>query len=333
MPYGSNVPSSDKLLRTLIYGRPKTRKTTWACLCAEFGFNVVLLNGEEGGVVIDSMISEKGRSQILTVDLRMHVAKTVFSPFMAQLLRPGNVFLWDEQEQRACLGFPNPEHSYVKFDIGKLTSNDVVIVDGWKALSKSAWFKYAEDNELDLSDAKKEEWPEYSYCYNFLNWILARLHALPCHLIVVAHSQTYEVYDRRDKKNPKLIERRIQPISSSGRHSQELPGEFHDVFFFKRISPMAVTIDTGGDADRDGGSRLFEPRVYQFDDFLPDQLFNIRGLKSDPTRKCEGAVWYAPGAEVPTGIVSLSLVAENKVIEPPPAGSLLARIRGIGGSA
>lgn len=307
MPPVNEMKSDDRLLRQLIYGPAKVKKTWWALRCAQLGFNVILLEGDDQGGLIVNQLPKEAQSRVSIIPLAMMSDRTVFAPFMATFLRPDAAFTWDE-DARATRAFQhNPAHGHWRIQPKKLTPSDVVVLDGWKALSESTLFEFAEDNKIDLSDADKTEWKGYNYQGNFLNWVLARLHGLPCHVIVIGHATVYEKWDRRDPnpKNHVLIETRTQPISSSGPHAKKLASEFTDVLYFSRVSSESVKIDTSGDRDRDGGSRLFAPAKYDWESFGPDKFFDKLGWKPDG-KPCEAFKWYAPGTEVPVGLVSVS---------------------------
>lgn len=307
MPPADQIKSDERLLRILVYGLPKARKTAWALKCAEYGFNVVYLEGDDQGGLAISQIKKEAHSRVQIIPLAMRPDKTVFAGFVTRLLKSGSAFTWDEQAKQVQAFFPDAEHSHFRINASLFTPNDVLVLDGWKALAESSLFEFADDRELDLSDPdatksskgddKKRD--SYGFMSNFLNWILARLHILPCHLIVIGHATTYE---KRDKKTQEIISQRTQPISSSGPHAEKLASEFTEVLFFERISSDVVRIDTGGDRDRDGGSRLFAPKRHNWDDFGPDKFFNV--LKWKPTgAPCAAVQWYAPGQPVPVGMM------------------------------
>jgi hypothetical protein len=333
MPPANVIKPEERLLRTLVYGLPKTRKTAWSLRCASAGFNVIYLEGDDQGGLAINQIPAKDHHRVQIIPLAMTNDRTVFAPFMAQFLRPNATFTWDEQAKQSKAFGHDPTHGHYRIAPKLLTPNDVLVIDGWKALSESSMFQFAQENEIDLSDAEKVDWDGYNYQGNFLNWVLARLHSLECHVIVIGHATIYEKWDRRDKKNPTLIEQRIQLVSSSGPHAKKLASEFTDVLYFTRISSETVKIDTGGDKDRDGGSRLFPPAKYDWNDFGPEKFFEKLAWK--PTGEpCKAVQWFAPGEEVPMGLLGTSVQrATTATPQAAPVianeGGLAARLQGM----
>lgn len=341
MPPADQIKGDDRLLRQLIYGLAKTQKTWWTLRCAMAGFNVVYLEGDDQGGQIVSQIPQEYRSRIQIIPLAARPDRTVFAPFIATFLRPSASFTWDETARTTKAFQHDPTHSHYRITPAKLTPNDVVVIDGWKALAESSMFSYADLKELDLSEPPTDKRDadfgrnKFSYMGDFLNWVLMRMHALPCHLIVVGHST---VYEKIDQATQKVIEQREQPISSSGPHAKKLASEFTDVLYFKRISQETVKIYTGGEKDRDGGSRTFPPNSYDWKDFGPEKFFEKLAWK--PTgAPCEAVKWYAPGEEIPVGLslASPSLPAATPgTPQPAPVignsmGGLAAKLAGMKG--
>src|SRR5688572_11841464 len=114
------------LIRSLIYGKAKAKKTWWACRAASLGYNVVLLDGDDGSHIVRQLPLE-ARKRILIVDLVNTQTRAVFAEFMVQFCKPGNSFYWDEQEKKPVIGLKNPEHSFIHFKPSKFTSNDVLV--------------------------------------------------------------------------------------------------------------------------------------------------------------------------------------------------------------
>lgn len=306
MPPANQIRGDDRLLRQFIYGLPKVRKTAWCFRCAELGFNVIYLEGDNQGGLAISQIKAEARSRVQIISLATEQDRTVFAPFMKTFLRPNASFTWDEQARRVQAFQHDPTHSHYRIVPRLLTPNDVVVLDGWKALAESTVFSFAELKDMDLMepppDKKDADFGRnmYGYASVALNSMLARLHSLPCHLIVIGHSTVYEKYDQSTNP-PRLVEQREQPISSSGPHARKLASEFSDVLYFKRIGQETIKIYTGGDKDRDGGCRFFPPAAHDWNDFGPGKFFDKLAWKPNG-EPCKAVTWYAPGQEVPIGM-------------------------------
>lgn len=296
MPMADDA-SKKKLVRTLIWGRDKVKKTWWACRSAEAGYNVILIDGDDGSAITKKLPLE-AQKKILVVDA-VNDTKAVFARFMATFIRPGQEFLWDEQGKVSITVNTkrNPLHSHIYFKPTLLTPNDVVIIDSWTALAASTQLQYATEQNIDLTAIEKEgdQFALLGFQSRFLDYCLNNLHALPCHVIVVGHETVYEKWEGKGKDR-KMISSQIQPISSTGPQGMKLGKHFNDVLHFTKLSDLAYRIDAGGTLDRSGGSRTLEPKKYDWKDVTPQLLFDAAGSKATG-EPCKGAVWMAAGNE------------------------------------
>lgn len=339
MPYGDDISALGLQVRSLIYGKAKSKKTWWTLRAAEAGFNVILFDGDKGAHII-SQIAKEHRKRILVVDVNDKLDEAVFAKFVTMLCRPKNTFYWDEQAKAAAPGLKRGDHSFIHFDPQLFTTNDVVILDSWTQLAASMRFQYAIENKIDMTDAQKVEWDGYSFEGRFLDYALNYLHGLPCHFFVVGHEGKHE---KRSKDGKTILSSDIVPISSSGPHGAKLAKHFSDVLYFERVSETKVQIKVSGDFNRDGGSRLMPPGTHNWDDFSPQKLFDIVGAKATG-EPCRGAVWYKSGDDIQTGakkVVPIASVvtgqavkapSETAIINPPAAteikgSSLLSRLQ------
>lgn len=321
MPPANQTQYRSRLMRSLTWGVEKVKKTSWALMAAKCGFNVIVLDGDgDGSIVLEQLayhpqdnpggLKPEDIARIHIVDLKEQVGETIFLPFVRKFLLPNARFTWDETAKKDITFNPNPKHSHYKFDLSKLTPNDVVVLDSWKALAESTVFKYADIKDLDLSepptDKKDADFGRnmFGYASNSLNYILGRLKALPCHLIVIGHAT---VYEKLDPQTQKVIEQRTQIISSSGPHAKGVGAAFHDLFYLERLSSTTITIDTSGDKQRMGGSRLFAPMKVQWHELLPEKVFAKLGVVATG-EPCRGLQWFAPGEEVPIGLSATSVL-------------------------
>ena len=322
MPFANDIDLSKQLLRTVIWGEAKTRKTFWACMAAEAGFNVILIDGDDGSQIVRQLPSHV-QPKVLVVDVRDLIDRAVFKEFCATFVRAKS-FLWNEQTRLAEFRDFKAENSYIRFTPSKFTPNDVVIFDSWKAFTQSTLLSFAMSNELDLSDAEKEEWDGYGFQGRFQDFVLKSLHCLRCHVIVIGHSCVYEKWDRRDKKNPKLLSRKTQLVSSSGPHAGTMWSNFTDILYVERIGPTNFMIDTAGEMDRVGGSRLLEPRKYQWDKLPVTDLLSKIGAKATG-EKSTGAEWISSGADIQAASTAAPVLG-TPVIPNRSTGSILAKL-------
>lgn len=300
MPMGDTFSNHGRLVRALIYGKDKTKKSWWALKSAEAGYNTILLDGDDGASIVTQLPLE-ARKKILITNCVNTRTRAVFALFMASFMKPGNSFLWDEIGK--C-SIPlnttrRPEKSYIRFEPEKFTANDVIIIDSWTALAASTLIQFAMEQGMDLAAVEKDEdqFAHLNFQARYLDHILNQIHALPCHVIVIGHEQEWDKMKGKGRDR-KIVASFIQPISSTGPQGQKLGKHFSDVFHFSKLSDVAYRIDAGGDDSKAGGSRLLAPKKYNWDDITPKILFEAVGAKAtgDP---CHGAIYLAPGSEMP----------------------------------
>lgn len=253
--------------RLLLYGPSKTKKTWWLGTAAEAGYNVLLMNGDDGAHILNR-IAPNAQHRIRVINCMDQLQKAVFYDFVIRFLL-GDRFIWDDETNQAVKKVV-PEHNCFIFDSTKLTANDVVCIDSWTALMWSLTVKNAAEKGILLEEGDKGEnpWELYGDTSRQADWILNRLKSLPCNVVVIAHSEVYEKtrqVNRGGKKETEIIFTRIQPISSSRPHAQKLAKLFSDVLFFKMIGNQ-YRIDASADEHRDGGSRILAPKNHDWDE-------------------------------------------------------------------
>lgn len=314
------MPPADQykhnLLRVLCYGKEKTRKTWWAIKAAEAGFNVHLLDADDGAGINETWktldkpsIEAVRRLNIIRVVDKLDVAQTAI--FFTSLFA-NKYIVWDEDD-RSIRTVPESiidTHAHYTIDPRKFNFRDIIIADSWTSLAQSVDEKFAKELGVDITSAEKSGEELYGKDYKFLNWMLNQFNALPCHLIVIGHEQNWQQVKaktvggkvvRENVGNPK-----IQPISSSGRHSGMIGKHFSDILYFSLTPTGHTRINTKNDPDRTGGSRHVPPGEYSWfndgkDKQIPDQLqfrdlLRYAGIEPIVSPEPSEAVhWCAPG--------------------------------------
>lgn len=276
MQANERLESNEMLLRVLIYGMQKTRKTWWAMKAAEAGYNVILIDGDDGWHIVNK-IDPSASERIEIVNMVDKPNASVFAPMLTKMLKMSN-FRYDEI-QRKLAGL-NQVENCIKIDVTKLTKNDVFVLDSWTALVWSLTLRYAEMENIDLDDLSGQDWDFYRWGGNLANWILGKLKTLPCHVIVIGHMTVYEKF-RGTKKNRKLVLQREQVSSVSGPHGLKLGINFSDVLRFNRKSNGDTIILAQGNNEAEGGSRIVKPGTYDWDKLQFIDICKMAGIKPD----------------------------------------------------
>lgn len=321
MPMGDQDTDWGRPTRTFLYGPDKTKKTWWACRAAEDGYNVVLIDGDDGSSII-KQLSMEARKRILIVDVVNTAKHNAFARFTATFMK-GEPFIWDEQAKVSLKPSHtlNKEHSHIYFDITKMTMNEVCIGDSWTALAQSLLLEWAKENSVDLTEVEKEgdQFALMGYQSRFLDYVLSKMKTFPSHFIWIGHETVYEKWEGKGKDR-KMVEQRTQPFSSTGPHAKKIGAHFSNVLRFKKFSDVAFKIDAGGDASTMGGARQLAPKLYDWKEISPQTIFGSIGSK--PTGEpFKGAIWLAPGQNLVAANPAPSQQAAPVVSAPAPVVS------------
>lgn len=299
MPYANEYNLHGRGARILLYGPDKSKKTWFACRAAEAGYNVILLDGDDGSSIVKQLPIE-AQKRVLVADVVNTQTVAIFCRFMGSFMRPKNAFLWDEQEKKSVPSVTklNPQHSYIRFEPSKFTMNDVVVIDSWTALAASTLIEWANEQGVDLTAIEKEgdQFSLLGFQSRFLDYCLNQIKTLPCHVIVIGHETVYEKFEGKGRDR-KMVSSEIIPISSSGPQGKKLGKMFNDVLRFYKLSATAYRIDSQGDKAVAGGSRLLPPAIYDWEKVTPQTLFENLGSKATG-EPCLGAQWIAPGSNI-----------------------------------
>lgn len=309
MPIAAHtVDNNEFLLRVLAYGPAKCKKTWWAATAAEAGFNVLLINGDDGTQVLKN-ISKPAQSRIRIIDCFDAFGAPRMAEFMARFLR-GNAVTWDDLDNKmAVAGMLHPEHPHFVLDPKALTKTDVLIVDSWTALSDSTLLKMASEQNVDLSDGAKVEWDLYGPVGRFLTWVLQQLIGLNCHVILIGHQDSYEKNKKTaaGKLTAEVEFTRMQVKSSSRPHAMQLPKFFSDVLYFNMIG-VNYYIDTSAHASRDGGCRGVAPKNWPWNELSFARLCQeAHAVCAEDVPDIMQAALYYPAGETPTNQSAPSL--------------------------
>ena len=280
MPSFKTMAEKKMFARLLIYGPQKARKTWWAATAAEAGFNVLLLDCDDGWQII-KQLSPEAQSRIYVIDIVDKPNANIASIFAAAFLRQ-KPFYWREEEKKlAVLRDDKEAEDAIYIDTAKLDGNTVVVLDSWTELVNSLNLQFAKENGIDLADASKPEWEGYRWTGALATWMLGKLKTLPCHIALVGHQTVYEKI-RQEKKQQIVEWSREQLVSTSGKHAMTIGQKFSDILQFKVLNETNVRIDTGAGKDKEGGSRIIPPKVYRWEDLQFKDYCNLAGITLPP---------------------------------------------------
>lgn len=262
-------------LRLLMYGPPKSRKTWLAGTAAEAGYNVLLLDTENGAGIL-RQLSPAAQARIYRIDVSDDGKRAVAAEFVTRFCR-AEKFNWDETNRKYVARCPEGA-TCITIDKSRFNLNTVVILDSYSALCWSVAYRYCLENNIDLSDASKTEWEGYRWAGQLLTWMITQLVNLPCHFILVGHQEMYE--KRRENK---VEWSRLQMKSASGPHAMTIAKNFDDVLYFS-VRGSQVYVDARPEKDRDGGGRIIPPAQYKWEDLQFANICQLAGMPA-PSQK------------------------------------------------
>lgn len=293
MQLDNRLENKDMLLRELIYGPAKAKKTWWIGKAAEAGYNILLLEGDRNWHILNK-IKPEAQKRIQIVDMSDERGRPIFAMALARLLKDGKI-IWDEKEKKSSKLKPN--ENCISVDLDKLGRFDIVALDSWTALVRSLLLQYAKEQMIDLSQAEEgdDKWGYYRWAGALASWMLSQLSGIQCHKIVTAH---VDMYEKRSKDGKKIEWSKRQVKSTSGPHAMQLPSQFSDILYFYPKG-SAYKIDTSGSDEADGGSCLVKPGIYNWDDLQFVNLIKAAGLALPP--EDHPLIDYSIGSVKPAG--------------------------------
>lgn len=310
MPRANNTKLGS-LAKILIYGDIKTKKTWWALRAAEAGFNVTLLDGDNGHHIIAKQ-SEKAKNKIAYIPLVDTPDEAYFHNFVGRMYKAKGWGINEENrasisalsEKQWLKGTDDGNAHSVYVDPTKFTSNDVLIFDSWSAFCRSMARHFAIQNDKNVIptgnasyekgnvDIGRQSWEDYGWGKDVTQKVLAMLQSLPCHVVVVAHSVEHVVYENTTnaagKKVQEIKSQTVQPLGYSGAQGRILGQFFSDILYTYIDKVGSYRISTKPEFDAVGGSRILDPKTYSWKELTWHKLIEeSRGMYQLPKNASE----------------------------------------------
>jgi hypothetical protein len=271
------LADSERPISTLIYGPPKTKKTWFAGTAAEAGYNTIILDCDGNAEVLRN-ISAEGKKNIRVLDIADTTDKVVAIGFFAALFETGREFIWDATEKRVHprVNKPDPTHWYCVIDTKKFTTNDVLVLDSWTALTRSIIAKHAEMNNLTLDSSDKLERDDWGFMNRLASKALLYWESLSSvvNTIMIGHEVTSTVKDPKDPN--KILDIHTQPVSVTSNHGQQVARAF-SACLYTYVSGSTLKISTAKREGRDGGATVIPPAEHRWEDLPYKKVMELAG--------------------------------------------------------
>lgn len=299
MPQFDDYQQSTLAMNLLTYGTAKARKTTWAGQAAIAGYTTVILDCDDGSVVLKQLPPD-ARKRLHIIPIADSADRFSAIEFIGCMFKRRD-FIWAERQRMQIISASGVQDNdtYVRVRPALLTNSTFLVLDSWTALVNSLRGKIFKDMGISFDEAKKLEWSDYGSGNQILNNILMCWRGLPAHKCIIGHEQYYE---RTLKINGAETKRtRTQLISFSGNSASSIPAFFDDVLYFYVKDAMGkpqFMISTSASENRDGGGRIVEPGDYKFDDMQFPKFVEKAGVfVPSPSHQRDEFIAYMNPAE------------------------------------
>lgn len=329
MPRMDTPNPADQLIKILLIGEGKTRKTGWAASAAADGFNVLYLDGDVAAQTIAiPEIKAKERIYLLPFgdDLVDGTREPLFQEYFKELCVDPK-YLWNDSR-----GIPFTRKQWSadftddvwQINIGALDWRWVLVIDSWTSIVESVTLFAASTLDIDLATARVVDMREvYRIVGNRLNQFLTMIRAANCHVIVIAHPDEYQKTKAPEGgkvgstlEKDRIIEwtKRI-PKSSSRPHSMSMSKYFTDVAWTEITPSGKARLNFKQSEDWICGGHFNDAK--DFDEYSFGNLVRkIGGTLPDGTQGLgEGLIIHPNGSYVPRGAKALdtNAAAANKI--------------------
>ena len=269
MPAFQTFHQQISLPRTLLYGPEKSRKTWWAGTAAECGYNVLVLDADNGTDIL-TQLSPAAQERVYVLNISDTLNEATAAQFLGTFA-DGRPFFWDEVNKRIYNSMISSPSIHINFE-RQLNPGWVCVVDSWTAIVRSIGYQYARINQIPLSVMDEEGLDRralYRQCGMFATNIFGQLCKLPCTVIFIGHQTVYEKHTQRlvNGRAQSVIEwSKTQIVSTSGPHAMSMGGVFTDILRFE-LAGTNFKINTTVKDDILGGARNIAPGTYDWDKF------------------------------------------------------------------
>ena len=275
MPAADEMPDELDPLKLMLVANSKAGKTDYLLRAAEFGFNVLFIDGDIGARTMRAMLksgrlSPAAAKRIMYMSVADYINDrgqyvSFMADFFVQFSTAGK-FMWNDSLQRPFKsGEYDREAGHVVWEMypSRMKTDTLLIVDSYTALVTSVLNWKADSLGEDLGDIEKISRDMYAGSGHKLTHFMQLLKATKCHLGLICHAREYVILEKPkgkigsiNEKDMKIKDTMMVPVSSSNPHALTLAKNFTDVGWID-VSPMGKrVIDFQPSGDRVIGGQL-----------------------------------------------------------------------------
>lgn len=246
---------------TLIYGEPKTKKTTIALSTAEH--KPVLLFDCDGGSAIT--FTNPALSQFKDNIFRINLCGGYVALMFMRRLFSGKPFYWNNTTQKMS---PRPEAGFIEINLSYLT-NWVLVFDSFTQYCSLLYQKYYEETgqepNAEVVGKDKGDLREFYWTGQVANDFIAKWNSIQADKILITHTVPVEVNEGASKRV------QFYPASNTRNQSVAMGRSFNNVIAcYKDMGKCFAT--TAPDKFYQSGSSTSIPKKYSVDTLIDKEL-------------------------------------------------------------
>jgi len=224
MPSLDTFDSAEFGQSIIIYGPPRSGKTSLAATLVQEGYNLIYLDFEKGSQTLKACVPQELKKNInlFRCDDTRERPQAITTAIKLLSMKPKQICITHGvADCGACMLKKDPT-LFETLDFSKLTTKDVVVFDTLTQLSESA----RNEATKDLTDFAKIEFKHYDKEGILLSMLLSAIqNASHFHRIVISHEVVVEQPDKSEK---------IVPAAGTKNFSKKV-GKYFDHIVYTRV--------------------------------------------------------------------------------------------------
>lgn len=287
MSYGL---SSDPIIKLLVFGDPKTRKTSWvgeACNQVLSGRRVFYLDCDHGGQILTKSLKREVLDRVTYINLSDQPDYNTIIQFITRFFIRS--LFWYDTATGMCfdtLGIDakkaQANGTLVEVDSRNLDPKDIVIMDSLTAYCNSMFnqanrsYKYEPLEYASGKDLKKDTQSYYQTLSREFGIFTNTIHNLPCSLLMISHTKNVRKFDGKGD----LMWEKTYPFATTTNASELLASYFNEVLYME-LRGTSHYVNAQSSTSLIGvGGRVIEPKQYTYNELSIGKVLELYGFKT-----------------------------------------------------
>lgn len=210
--------------RILVYGPPKSGKTSLVGKLAESGYKLLYFDLENGAVALLYNVGQQFHSNIELIQLPDTQLYPIAIETILKVINGTPVKICQEHGKVNCpLCLKNPEATpSIGVELNKLADDTIVVIDSVTQLSNSAMNFICKDQYAKGNDNYKPDWDDWRKQGLLLDRIFSTIQQADYNVIAISHETLVEMEDGKKK---------IVPVGGTSNFSKTFAKYFDHVVY------------------------------------------------------------------------------------------------------